>query len=76
MRTSMGNVPAVRIIRMRRVPFIDATGVHNLELLIRSSQKVEGTHIVLSGVNDQVRQTLIKSHIDDLVGYYDHICDP
>ena len=73
MRTSMGNVPAVRIIRMRRVPFIDATGVHNLELLIRSSQKV-GIHIVLSGVNDQVRQTLIKSHIDDLVGH-DHICD-
>ena len=73
MRTSMGNVPVVRIIRMRRVPFIDATGVHNLELLIRSSQKV-GIHIVLSGVNDQVRQTLIKSHIDDLVGH-DHICD-
>ncbi len=73
MRTSMSSVPVVRIIRMRRVPFIDATGVHNLELLIRSSQKV-GIHVVLSGVNEQVRQVLLKSHIDTLIGK-DHICD-
>lgn len=73
MRMTMGNVPSVRIIRMRRVPFIDATGVHNLELLIRSSQK-EGIHVVLSGVNEQVRQVLVSSHIDKLVGD-DHICD-
>ncbi len=74
MRTTMrGTMPTVRIIRMRRVPFIDATGVHNLELLIRSSQK-EGIHVVLSGVNEQVRQILLKSNIDKLIGD-DHICD-
>ena len=58
---------------MRKVPFIDATAVHNLELLIKSSQS-EGIHIVLSGVNPQVRQTLIKAGVDRLVGN-DHICD-
>lgn len=73
MRSTLGTKPIVRIIRMRKVPFIDATAVHNLELLITSSQS-EGIHIVLSGVNPQVRQTLLKSGIDRLVGE-DHICD-
>lgn len=49
MRSSMVNKPIVRIIRMRKVPFIDSTGIHNLEILIKSSQN-EGIHIVLSGV--------------------------
>lgn len=73
MRTGMNKTPIVRIIRMRKVPFIDATGVHNLETLIRSSQK-EGIHVVLSGVNPQVHQVLLKSNIDKLIGN-DHICD-
>jgi SulP family sulfate permease len=72
MRTTIGETPIVRIIRMRRVPFIDATGVHNLELLIRSSQK-EGIHVVLSGVTETVHQVLLKNHIDKLIGE-DHIC--
>lgn len=74
MRTTIGGKTAVvRIIRMRRVPFIDATGVHNLEMLIKSSQ-ADGIHVVLSGVNPSVRQILEKSKIDDLIGR-DHICD-
>lgn len=74
MRSTLGHdKPVVRIIRMRRVPFIDATGVHNLEILIRSSQ-AEGIHVVLSGVNPTVRQVLEKSRINKLVGE-DHICD-
>ncbi len=73
MRSPLGDKPVVRILRMRKVPFIDATAVHNLEILIKSSQN-EGIHIVLSGVNPQVRQVLLKSGIDSLVGE-DHICD-
>ena len=53
----MGEKPKVRIIRMRKVPFIDATAVHNLEILIHSSQ-AEGIHVVLSGVNQNVREVL------------------
>jgi len=73
MRSTLVNKPIVRIIRMRKVAFIDATALHNLELLIKSSQS-EGIHVVLSGVRDNVRDTLIHAGIDRLVGA-DHICD-
>ena len=73
MRTSMARKPIVRIIRMRKVPFIDATGVHNLEILINSSQ-AEGIHVVLSGVNPAVHKVLENAHIEQLVGK-DHVCD-
>ena len=73
MRTSMANKPLVRIIRMRKVPFIDSTGIHNLELLIKSSQN-DGIHVVLSGVKENVRQVLHHANIDVLIGE-DHICD-
>lgn len=73
MRTSMANKPIVRILRMRKVPFIDATGVHNLETVIRSSQS-EGIHVVLSGVNPNVHKVLEHANVESLVGA-DHICD-
>ena len=73
MRQSMVERSMVRIIRMRKVPFIDSTGLHNLETLIKSSQNV-GIHVVLSGVQDKVRETLYHANIDKLIGE-DHICD-
>lgn len=73
MRSSMSRKPIVRILRMRKVPFIDATGVHNLEILIKSSQ-AEGIHVVLSGVNENVHRVLENANIEQLVGA-DHICD-
>lgn len=73
MRSTMHNKPIVRIIRMRKVAFIDATGLHNLEILIKSSQS-EGIHIVLSGVRPNVREVLEHAGIDRLIGD-DHICD-
>lgn len=74
MRSTIGNMkPIVRIIRMRKVSFIDATGLHNLEILIKSSQS-EGIHIVLSGVKPNVRTVLEHAGIDTLIGS-DHICD-
>ena len=73
MRSSMADKPVVRIIRMRRVPFIDSTAIHNLEVLVKSSQ-AEGIHIVLSGVQPQVAVVLSNAGIDTLVGK-DHVCD-
>ena len=64
--------PRIRIIRMRKVPFIDSTGLHNLESLCRLSQR-EHIHIILSGVNDQVRAMIMKSRIDERIGR-DNIC--
>lgn len=63
----LGDRPQVRIIRMRQVPFIDSTGIHNLENLIKMSRK-DGVHILLSGVNKQVLSTLQKSGTEQLVG--------
>lgn len=73
MRNTMSLKPKIRIIRMRKVAFIDATGIHNLELLIRSSQN-EGIAIVLSGVRPNVRESLEHAGIDNLIGAK-YICD-
>lgn len=73
MRSTLVDKPIVRIIRMRKVPFIDSTALHNLEILIKSSQS-EGIHVVLSGVKENVRETLVHAGIDKLIGA-DHICD-
>lgn len=73
MRSSMQERPLVRIIRMRKVPFVDSTGIHNLETLVRSSQQ-EGIKVVLSGVQPGVRSALEKSDIVNLIGEA-NICD-
>ena len=64
--------PKVRIIRMRKVPFVDSTGIHNLTNLCLMS-KQDGIQVVLSGVNPRVQQTLHKARFDELVGT-DNIC--
>ena len=63
----IGDRPDIRIIRMRKVPFIDSTGINNLLNLCKTSQN-EHIHIILSGVNEQVRASLAKSKIPDIVG--------
>lgn len=61
----------VRIIRMRKVPFMDSTGIHNLESLWARSKK-EGVITILSGVTQKVEATLIKSGMANKIGR-DHI---
>ncbi|MDR2120884.1 MAG: STAS domain-containing protein [Tannerella sp.] len=68
----MGNKPVVRIIRMRKVPFMDSTGLHNLESLCRLSQK-DNIAIILSGVNPKVHELLIKNGMDRRIGN-ENIC--
>ena len=62
-----GKKPKVRIIRMRKVPFIDSTGMHNLENMCRMSQK-EGITVVLSGVNPKVEDVLKRNDFEELLG--------
>ena len=69
---SFGDRPKVRIIRMRKVPFVDSTGIHNLTNLCEMSAK-EGIRIVLSGVNDKVQKALRKAGFNDIVGE-ENIC--
>lgn len=68
----LGDRPRIRIIRMRKVPFIDSTGIHNLTTLCEMSQK-ENIHIILSGVNPQVHAALEKSGFYTLLGK-ENIC--
>jgi len=57
----------VRIIRMRKVPFIDSTGINNLRNLCERTQR-RGMQVILSGVNPKVAQTLAKYGIDSMIG--------
>ena len=64
--------PKVRIIRMRKVPFVDSTGIHNLTNLCAMSQ-AEGIQVVLSGVNEKVQAVLHKAGFDHMLGE-ENIC--
>ena len=67
-----GPRPKVRIIRMRKITFIDSTGIHNLQNLIEMSRQ-GGIQVILSGVNDNVRSILLKNGFAALLGL-DNIC--
>jgi SulP family sulfate permease len=68
----VAEAPKVRVIRMRKVPFIDSTGLHNLETLCEQSKRA-GIRVVLSGVNKHVRSTLIKANFEKIIGA-ENIC--
>ncbi len=68
----LGERPRVRIIRMRKVPFIDSTGVRNLKNLCLSAKR-EGTITVLSGVTLNVQEVLEKANFDQFVNT-ENIC--
>ena len=59
-------IPKVRIIRMRRVPFIDSTGIRNLRSFVNRSKK-HRTQTVLSGVTDKTMEALKKD------GFYEEL---
>lgn len=69
---SFGDRPKVRIIRMRKVPFVDSTGIHNLTNLCEMSKK-EGIQIVLSGVRQKVNGQLEHAGFYHLIGE-ENIC--
>ena len=70
--STMGDKSKVRIIRMRKVPFIDSTGLHNLAVMCEQSRK-QGIPIVLSGVLPNVENVLLKAKFDELLGR-ENIC--
>ncbi|WP_291855516.1 SulP family inorganic anion transporter [Marinilabilia sp.] len=64
---SSGQKYEVLIIRMRHVPFVDSTGVHNLKEAIRNIQR-GGTPVMLSGIKPNVGKELVKGGVIDLIG--------
>ena len=63
----------IRVVRMRKVTFIDATGLHNLEIFVKASHK-EGRTVILSGVHSNVEKSLLKAGIVLLVGK-NNVCE-
>ena len=62
-----GGNTKVRIIRMRKVPFMDSTGVNNLRSLCERTRK-RGVTVLLSGVNEKVTESLAKFGVDQEIG--------
>lgn len=62
----------IRIIRMRKVPFVDSTAMHNLSMLIQRSHN-EGITIILSGVKTHVLHQLQTGGIEQQMDP-DNIC--
>jgi SulP family sulfate permease len=72
---SRRDVMPIRIVRMRKVTFIDSTGIHNLEIFIESAIK-NGQKIILSGVNEKVYNAIERAGVVALLGkenVLDHI---
>ena len=63
----------VLIIRMRHVPFIDDTGLYNLIETLKILKK-ERITVILSGVNDEIKENFENSKIYDWISE-DLICD-
>ncbi|DAB27716.1 MAG: sodium-independent anion transporter [Sulfurimonas sp. RIFOXYD12_FULL_33_39] len=57
----------VLIIRMRHVPFVDSTALHNFEEMIKTLQKSD-VKLLLSGVNKSVLEDLKKHELTLLIG--------
>lgn len=65
--TDLGERPKVLVLRMRHVPFIDATAVNRLrEMCTKLLSK--GTAIIISGANRNVRQELLQAGLYELIG--------
>lgn len=64
---SVSSPPQIRILRMRKVPAIDSTGIHMLEKIIRNSTR-NGVTIILAGVRPRPRNALLKAGVVDLLG--------
>ncbi len=64
---NIGFSSKVLIIRMRHVPFIDSTALHNLQSTLQSLREMN-IIILTSGTNDEVYEDLKKHHIVTLIG--------
>lgn len=70
---NIGLSSKIIIIRMRHVPFVDSTALHNLQEMLRTLQKSD-VKIILSGVQSSVLEDLKKDGITSLIGE-DNILD-
>ena len=75
--TDFNQLPKIIILRMRHVPFIDATGTNRLKELCQQF-RAKGAILFISGANNDIKQSLIKAEMHGLFenGYiFDNIND-
>ena len=65
--TDLNQQPKILILRMRHVPFIDATAINRLKEICQQLQS-KGTIIIISGANHEVKSELLKSNLYKLIG--------
>jgi SulP family sulfate permease len=59
--------PQILLLRLRRVPFMDITGIQTLEEVIAKMQK-RGVRVMLCEANDKVGEKLSAAKVLDLLG--------
>jgi SulP family sulfate permease len=67
--TDLNQQPKIWILRMRNVPFIDATGIIRLKEICRQLQ-LKGTTVIISGANREVKRELLKTNIYAMISKY------
>lgn len=65
--TDLHQQPKILILRMRHVPFIDATGMNRLREICRVL-RAKGTRIIISGANRDVRKALLTEGVYREIG--------
>lgn len=65
--TDLHQRPKILILRMRHVPFIDATGINRLKEICNQLH-AKGTSIIISGANHAVKSELLKAGLYELLG--------
>lgn len=59
--------PKIFILRMRKVPAVDLSGVNALEIFVRRC-KAKGIYVVMSGVRDRARMVFERMGTENLIG--------
>ncbi len=67
--TDLKQQPKILILRMRNVPFIDATGINRLKEICQQLNG-KGTTIIISGANHEVKAELLKADLYTMLGKY------
>lgn len=65
--TDLNQQPKILILRMRHVPFIDATAINRLKEICRQLQ-ARGTAIIISGAKAEVTAELLKGNLYTVIG--------
>ena len=65
--TDLNQQPRILILRMRNVPFIDATGINRLKEICQQLQ-ARGTAIIISGAKPEVTEELLKGNLYTVIG--------